>query len=155
MLLNSCILDKCQIAGIYLTASIPTRHCGFCLTNEQRKWWWFWTGIIPIILIPKRFADGGSGIGGFFRGFLFSMLAGLLSAVVISIVTIFVKTSIPKSELWSMVRLNTLILLILWAVMAVIAGVMAVENGNKTARTFIIASFFITTFLFGGCTGLF
>jgi hypothetical protein len=102
-----------------------------------------------------KMIDGGRGIGKFFRGFLLSMLAGLLSAVVIGIVTMFVRASISKSELWSMLQLNILILLILWAVLSVIAGVVAVENGNKTARTFIIASFFITTFLFGGCTGLF
>ena len=100
-------------------------------------------------------ADGNRGEGNFIYGFFFAMLAWVLNAVVISIVTIFVKAGIPKSELWSMVQLYTLILLILWFVLAVMAGVIAVENGNKTARTFIVASFLITAFLFGGCTGFF
>lgn len=95
--------------------------------------------------------------GNFAYGFFLALLAWLLSLLVMAIVPIaFDPRLLDVERWWEMVILMPgYISIIIWVPLAIIAGIIAKNEGNKSVRTFIFSSFFITTLIIGGCSGLF
>ena len=92
--------------------------------------------------------------GNFSYGFFLALLAWLLSLLVM-VVLISFNQPILEDERWGVILWNGGISLVIWIPLALIAGNIAMKEGNDQVKTFIISSFFITTLIIGGCAGLF
>lgn len=96
--------------------------------------------------------------GRFFDGFLMTIPAWILGALVTSAIPVLINfNTIPKNEIPGSILGGALYIalfsLIIWLPLAFVAGNMAKNRGSQAVKKFVPAAFFVFILVVGGCFG--